>query len=392
MSFIKERVFQFFLIAFGVAAIFTIWFFTSYGTQGLMTWTPLYDTIFKSFLIATFMPVVTLIPWLIFRNRATGIVSYIGSGIGGAGWLVLFIVLSIMNEIGTPSKNLNLLKADDPLPVTSVAPDDVTTPVIRIGFGSDPHYGASHQNIEACDAILDGLASHDNDAVFLLGDIVEMGILNDYPAAIEDMEKHLGTIPLRVLPGNHDALVCALPHFKKMFNQKHESDYYRMDGGNVHILVLCVLWDDHDFGRRQEKWLIKQLEEIPEEDTVIAICHCYMYGSGTTSTLTGDVWGDIPTVIDRICPIFEKYNVDLVVNGHNHNFEYLRNNGTSYCVIGTMGGSLDERIDYLSPRSVWADFTDYGWLEATIYTDRIELEYLNETGSLLHKETVRTRN
>lgn len=385
---LKQREFLTALISLTVTAACSIWFYTRPGTQGLMAWQPSYANLFRLLFCVCLIPVLALIPWLIWKNKPSSIVSFIFSGLAAFGWFMLFLVLNIMNSLGEPAENLNLLSISDPLPVHEVSADDVESPVIRLGFGSDPHWGSSAQNTDACLKIMDGLAAKDNDAVFLLGDIVELGILNYYPAAIDAMETHLKDVPLRVIPGNHDAIACAIPHFKKMFNQKGEPDYYRMDGGNVHILVLCMLWDEHEFSRKQEKWLISQLESIPEEDTVIVVSHCYLYGSGTVSKSSGKIWGDIPGVIEKICPILEKYNVDLAVSGHNHNFEYLESNETSYCVIGTMGGNLDKTIYYSSPQSKWTDFNSYGWLEATVYTDRIELVYLNEQGKTLHTETV----
>lgn len=388
---LKERVFKIALIAFLLTVLCSIWFYTNCGIQGLMTWHIFYNSLFKGFFAICLVPVLALIPWLIWKNQTTKIISYVFSGIAAFVWVMMFIVINIMNLLGTPASGLNLLKASDPLPVHEVQANDTKTPVMKIGFGSDPHWGASHENADARYQVLDGLASSGNDAVFILGDIAEMGILNDYDRAIADLQTHLSDVPLRIIPGNHDTLVCALPHFKKMFRQKKEPDYYRMDGGNVHILVIRVLWDEHEFNKKQEKWLISQLESIPQEDTVIVLSHCYLYGSGYYDEAAGFNWGDIPAVTEWICPILEKYNVDLVVNGHNHFFEYLENGNTSYSIVGTMGGKLDEDLIYTSPYSLWQNNTDFGWLEATVYTDRIELEFINESGKLLHTETIKTR-
>lgn len=388
---VKDRVIQIALLSLLVTVLCSIWYYTRCGIQGLMTWHLFFNGLFKGFFAICLIPVLAVIPYIIWKNRPAAVVSYVFSGLAAFLWVMMVLVLSIMNTLGTPASKLNLLKASDPLPVHEVAATDTTTPVAKFAFASDPHWGASHENAEARTKILDGIDASGNDAVFLLGDIAEMGILSDYPYAIGDLEAHLSDVPLRVLPGNHDTIVCALPHFKKMFNQKGEPDYYRMDGGNVHVLVICVLWDQHEFSKKQEKWLVEQLESIPEEDTVIVLSHCYLYGSGYFDDLAGMYWGDIPGVTDWICPILEKYNVDLAVNGHDHFFEYLEKDNTAYSVVGTMGGKLDENLDYVSPYSKWLDNTVFGWLEATVYTNRIELDYFDENGKLIHKETKYTK-
>lgn len=390
-NYLRERVIQLALLSLLVTVLCSIWYFTRCGIQGLMNWHIFFKGLFAGFFSVCLLPVLAVIPWLIWKNKPTAVISYVFSGFAAGFWIILVLALTVMNCLGKPASNLTLLKAADPLPVHEVAAGDTTTPVLRLGFGSDPHWGASHENAEARTRILKGLDSSDNDAVFLLGDIAEMGILSDYPKAIGDLETYLSDVPLRVIPGNHDTIVCALPHFKKMFRQKDEPDYYRMDGGNVHIIVIRVLWDQHEFSKKQEKWLISQLESIPEEDTVIVLSHCYLYGSGYYDDLAGKFWGDIPEVTEWICPILEKYNVDLAVNGHDHFFEYLENEGTAYSVVGTMGGKLDENLEFVSPHSQWLDNTDFGWLEATVYTDRIELQFIDEYGKLLHSETVKTK-
>jgi hypothetical protein len=44
--------------------------------------------------------------------------------------------------------------------------------------------------------------------------------------------------------------------------------------------------------------------------------------------------------------LFERYGVDLVVSGHQHNYERGEKNGVMYGIIGGAGGDLDfDRVD-----------------------------------------------
>jgi predicted phosphodiesterase len=50
-------------------------------------------------------------------------------------------------------------------------------------------------------------------------------------------------------------------------------------------------------------------------------------------------WGAF--VRDRFVPLFEKYHVDLVISGHQHNYERGQRNQIHYAIIGGAGGDLD---------------------------------------------------
>ena len=99
-------------------------------------------------------------------------------------------------------------------------------------------------------------------------------------------------------------------------------------------------------------------------------------------------WYDPPEMIRDVAPLFEQHKVDLVISGHDHHMEFLQHNGVSYCVIGTLGGVLTPEWDYVSPVSVWRNNTTYGFLDATVRPETIELGYRDTTGNLLKTFTV----
>lgn len=55
-------------------------------------------------------------------------------------------------------------------------------------------------------------------------------------------------------------------------------------------------------------------------------------------------WGKF--VRERWVPVFETANVDLVISGHQHNYQRGEKNGVKYAIVGGAGGDLDfERVD-----------------------------------------------
>ena len=172
--------------------------------------------------------------------------------------------------------------------------------------------------------------------------------------------------------------------------QKGDKKYFRMDNGTIHMIFLYMVWDDAELSKTEEKWLIKQLEEIPQEDTVIVLSHCYVLGSGYYDSAAGKNWGDIPSVVKRVCPILEKYGVDLVLTGHNHFFEFLEKDSVDYMVLGAMGGKLDKDLVNPSPYSTWLNNDDFGWVDMKVYKNYLELTVYKYDGSVLNTKKIAT--
>jgi 3',5'-cyclic AMP phosphodiesterase CpdA len=205
------------------------------------------------------------------------------------------------------------------------------------------------------------------------------------------MRDNLKNTKTLVIPGNHDFIVNGYPAFKQAFMKKGDKKYFRMDNGSIHLIFLFMEWDDVEFSRSQEKWLIKQLEEIPQEETVIVLSHCYITGSGYWDSAAQKYWGDIPSVVKRLCPILEKYRVDLSLSGHNHFFEFLEKDSVDYMIIGGMGGKLDKNLEYSSPYSKWLDNDNFGWLDMKVYPAYLELTVYKDDGTVLTTKRVATK-
>ncbi|OJF76612.1 MAG: hypothetical protein BKP49_06450 [Treponema sp. CETP13] len=195
-------------------------------------------------------------------------------------------------------------------------------------------------------------------------------------------------MPILTVFGNHDALINGGVQFKKYFQTKQDKYYYRFDEGNLHIIVLNLLWDSQDFNREQKNWLIQQLESIPQEDIVITLHHAYGYASGYVDPHSGMLWYDIPDMINNVDTLLESYNVELDLAGHNHFFQYLINKNTSYGIVGQMGGIQDLDKDYTSPKSIWYDNTNFGFLGIDIYDNHLELNYKDQRGKVLYSTTI----
>lgn len=357
-----------------------IWFTNTCGYQGTLNWHKEILLATRLLLVTVCLPALFLIINLIKNNKATRIVSYVISCLFCLIWLGVFIAFHVIAGAKVDNSGINLIKLNQ-------APE-----FKHIAVASDPHWGASTANSEARIKILKNIESKDYDMCLLTGDISDFGMISSYmEEAVSDIRTYMPTTPLRAIPGNHDALINGLPIFKRTFMEKQDKYNFRMDSGKVHILFLNMLWDSSELDKGQEKWLIQQLEEIPQEETVIVISHCYVISSGYYDPTAGRNWGDLDDVMSRLCPIFEKYHVDLHMSGHDHFFEYLEKDGVNYMVLGAMGGKLDDPLTYNSPYSKWVDNKVFGYVDLEFTDSTIELTCLSQDDKVLFTKSINTK-
>ncbi len=357
-----------------------LWFTNTIGYQGTLNWHKEIRLATRALLLTACLPAIFLLINCLKDTKVTKILSYIMSYLFSVIWIAVFVAFTIIGSAKVDNSGMNLLHLEKGCPELK-----------HIALASDPHWGASTANAEARIQILKNMEDGDYDLCLLTGDISDFGMITSYmDEAVKDIRTYMPTTLLRAIPGNHDALINGLPIFKRTFMDKDDKYNFRLDSGKVHILFLNMLWDSSELSKPQEKWLIQQLEEIPQEETVIVISHCYVVSSGYYDPTAGRYWGDLQDVMKRLCPIFEKYHVDLHMSGHDHFFEYLEKDGVNYMVLGAMGGKLDSPITYNSPYSKWIDNTVFGYVDLVFTDNTIELSCLSKDNEVLFAKSIKT--
>lgn len=125
-------------------------------------------------------------------------------------------------------------------------------------------------------------------------------------------------------PGNHDYLTNNLAPYlayfnppKQALNNRDQGRYYSFDEGNIHFVSLDTntpLNESND-NRKDDMidWLEQDLAKTDKEWKIVYFHHP-PYSSGKEH-------GEDLRVQQKLVPIFEKYKVDLVFSGHEHNYE-----------------------------------------------------------------------
>jgi hypothetical protein len=119
----------------------------------------------------------------------------------------------------------------------------------------------------------------------------------------------------KIAIGNHEVESSKkLKDYMKAFNL--EKQYYSFNYQNAHFLALSTE-TSYDEGSKQFKFAEKDLEQFSNDKSIewiVAFYHKQAYSSG----------GGLPDEKDfreSYHPLFDKYNVDLALQGHHHAYE-----------------------------------------------------------------------
>jgi 3',5'-cyclic AMP phosphodiesterase CpdA len=136
----------------------------------------------------------------------------------------------------------------------------------------------------------------------------------------------LGEVTVLPALGNHDVEhdggVSTIDYFSL------PGRWYEKTVGDVDFFVLDANRPDDP---TQAKWLVNALA-ASESRWKVAVFHQPAF---SCSFHDGD-----PRIVDRWVPIFERYGVDLVLSGHDHNYQRFTVGSTPYVVTGGGGAEL----------------------------------------------------
>jgi len=192
------------------------------------------------------------------------------------------------------------------------------------------------------------------------GDAIPYGSPDDawdgwFEAAAPTMRR----MPFMQAHGNHEALSVAYllqVAQPQAGNPAQDELYYSFDYGPVHVVVLDDTPYDDDYAGglfgAQVAWLRRDLaahrarrRDVP---WVVVVSHKAPFSASAHSED-----GDVRSIRATMAPIFDELGVDLVLSGHEHNFEVTREldgrggppvgrRGVVYVVSGGAGAGLYE--------------------------------------------------
>ena len=240
---------------------------------------------------------------------------------------------------------------------------DATRPIRFLAFGDSAGGGR------------DQLALRDEMFHFPFDFVIDTGDLANDEGTIRDFERNvfrvyaelLRNVPLFPSPGNHDYKTIQTAPFSEVFAvfADRNRSWYSYDWGRIHFAALDT---GADYAT-QARWLEADLKAT-EEPWKIVYLHRPPYSSGAH--------GSDVALRNALAPVFEKHHVQLVLSGHDHDYErILPQHGVTYVVTGG-GGRGTRRVGRPSFTAFSADVIHFVIVDVGM--DELVLHAIDATG------------
>jgi len=257
----------------------------------------------------------------------------------------------------------------------------------------------SRHNIHS--KIVDMIIEQDPLFVINTGDMVGNGKeISDWEAFFEVNNKLMKNTQYYPVLGNHEK---DSPYYFDFFDLPNNERYYSFNVGDALFVILDSegveisepnyisdensdkFWKDSfkEYFETQKKWLANLLEINKEAGFVFVFQHQPMYSIKKTrvddTNKYRKFWGDF----------FERHNVQVFMNGHDHHYHHAMKNGVHYITTAGGGAGLYD-ADTPQPETV-----KYNKIEHYVYidvnTDTAVLNVIDINGNQIDKITVDKR-
>jgi predicted MPP superfamily phosphohydrolase len=263
-----------------------------------------------------------------------------------------------------------------PAPVAGVEVPTAPGAWVHVAIAGDTGTGDAAAEATSRQMTEEARRSGRYDALLLLGDLVyDDGDLERVDDAVTGPFADLLSEGATLVPvlGNHD---YASGEQSQIMNALgHDTTWYVTDIGLLRIIVLDTERTDDP---RQTAWLHDALATArPPETWTIAAMHKPAYSAGSH--------GSDLDVRSRWVPLFEQYDVPLVLAGHDHDYQRSRTiNGVTYVVSGA-GARLRPTGS--------ADFTAVStstlhFIDMLVSDDSLMLRAIDQGGALVDRFTI----
>ena len=250
----------------------------------------------------------------------------------------------------------------------------------------DPAYGGGNGVADACrmKATSDLLAGQSFTAVLALGDLqYPDGDREDFVRSYDSTWGRVKAIT-RPAPGNHEYATRDAAGYYEYWGERAgdpAKGYYSYDIGSWHVIVLNSNCENVACGAAsaQVRWLRTDLAAHPALCT-LAYWHQPRFSSGEHGS---------DTAYDAFWRALYAAGADLVLNGHDHDYERFapqspageidRRRGIHEFVVGTGGKSLREFLRAAKNSEV-RDQATFGVLELTLRSAGFDWQFIPEDG------------
>lgn len=184
------------------------------------------------------------------------------------------------------------------------------------------------------------------------------------------IQQMLANMPYMTAMGNHEGQGNLFEKYFPFDYKTKNQFYFSFDYGIVHFFVIDQ-FADYSEGSEQYKWLIQDLENSKSQWN-IAMIHKPGYTAGGHK--------DSKDVQEILQPIFKKYNVKLVLAGHNHYYARAEVDGITHITTGGGGAPL---YDIKKKRYIITVDKSYHFCKIDVSPDFLNISAIRSDGSLI---------
>jgi hypothetical protein len=249
------------------------------------------------------------------------------------------------------------------------APDVEAQPDAEVVFG---FVGDSRGGYDVWTQLAAQIEQRTPDVLLFSGDAVTIGLTQyEWEEFIDDAQSLLATTPIVLANGNHEANAI---NFYSQFAMPSDQENFGFDYGFAHVFVANDSPDNpSDLTTTIPTAMDADFTDHESVPWKLLMSHRPMYSSGTRHGSALDLqaaWG----------PVVDEHHLDLVLNGHEHQFEISKPmyqnavqasnaDGTVYVVAGGAGAEL---YGFDTP-GVWSEYTEQTHSAAVIRVRRDQL-------------------
>ncbi len=256
------------------------------------------------------------------------------------------------------------------IPAVSTESTDATGDLTRIAVAGDTGTGPGSAIEGTVKAMVDQGRQHRYDGLVLLGDLVyPEGEADQAASRITDVFGPIVSGGARLVPvlGNHDYMSDEQAAILAEAGREHT--WYVDTVGIVRIVVLDTEQIDNP---AQGTWLRETLAAPTDAAWTIVAMHKPAYSAG--------VHGSDEKIQERWVPLFEQYDVPLVLAGHDHDYQRSKPiNGVTYVVSGgaaTLRPTGKEDFTQVSASTLH-------YVDLVAEQDQLTLRAIDQAGKLL---------
>ncbi len=260
------------------------------------------------------------------------------------------------------------------------APDVVAHPDAEVVFG---FVGDSRGGYDVWNMLIGELTKRSPDLILFSGDAVTIGLTQlEWEEFFGRAEPLFARVPFVSAHGNHE--VNAINYYSQIA-MPGDQENFGLDYGFAHVTVGNDTPDD--IGRLAGEFKTKLDADMTKSESArwkLFMHHQPMFSASTRH-------GPSQTLQDAWLPIVDKHHIDLVLNGHDHDYEVSKPmvnkqvqatsaNATVFVVAGGAGAEL-----YDSGTDFWTQYSEKTYSAAILHVrrDQMTMDAFRQDGTPL---------